>query len=81
VVDEDLPRHAYSGELRLSESHSLPTEDHCYLRLRWKIVGGGALVRVLYLRFPAERPQPCHHFEEQVGGGLGFVLVLPQGAY
>ena len=62
VVDEDLPHHADSGELRLSESRSLPTEDHCYSRLRWKIVGGGALVRVLYLRFLAERPQPCHHF-------------------
>ena len=41
--------------------------------------GGGALVLHLHLRFSAHHGQPSRRIQEQVVGGLGLILVLPQG--
>ena len=49
---------------------------------RWSsyLNGDGAPVRVLHLRLSTDCSQPRWGLEEQVAGGLVFVLVLPQGS-
>ena len=41
--------------------------------------GGGALVLHLHVRFSAHHGQPSRRIQEQVVGGPGLILVLPQG--